>query len=198
MLVFWKEKLVILAVPKTGTTAIADALGERADILINDPPELKHAPLYRYNRFFRPMFEKACKEENMETMAMMREPVSWLSSWYKYRTRDFLVGRPVSTRGISFDDFVLEYCKDKRKPFANIGSQAKFLEPRPNGTKVNYLFRYEDQKSVLGFLEERLETKIALPKSNVSPDLKLDLSPDVKAELRRTRAEEFELYESLL
>ena len=153
MLVFWKEKLVILAVPKTGTTALAKALGSSADIVINDPPELKHAPLYRYNRFFRPMFEKACKQEHMDVMAIMREPVSWLGSWYRYRQRGFLDGKPTSTRGISFDEFVQAYLSDDRPPFANVGSQAKFLEPRPNGTQVSHLFRYEDQERTVRMIE---------------------------------------------
>ena len=52
MLVFWKQKLVFLSVPKTGTTAFQHALAPHADIVILDPPQLKHAPLYRYNRFF--------------------------------------------------------------------------------------------------------------------------------------------------
>ena len=59
MLLFWREKFVLLSVPKTGTTAIEAALAHKASMIVSDPPELKHAPVYRYNRFFRPMFEKA-------------------------------------------------------------------------------------------------------------------------------------------
>ena len=152
MLLFWKEKLVLLSVPKTGTTAIEKALASNASMIISGSPELKHAPVYRYNRFFRPMFEKACKAE-METFAMMREPISWLGSWYKYLQLPFLDGKQNSTANISFDDFVLAYMKGDKPPFANVGSQAKFLEPRPNGTKVDHLFRYEDTAGWVGFLE---------------------------------------------
>lgn len=197
MLVFWKEKLVILAVPKTGTTALAEALAPRADMVINDPPELKHAPVFRYNRFFRPMFEKACGVDDMELMAVMREPVDWLGSWYRYRRRDFMKGRPNSTHDISFDEFVLEYCKEQRRSFANVGSQAKFLEPRPNGTRVTHLFRYEDQAASLGFLADRLGLALDLPQRNVSPKMDLDLSADVLAKLKSSRSEEFALYESI-
>lgn len=86
MLVFWKARLVMLAVPKTGTSAYAKALAPHAGMVVNDPPELKHAPVYRYNRFFRPMFEKMGAEE-MDVMAVIREPISWLGSWYRYRQR---------------------------------------------------------------------------------------------------------------
>ena len=51
MLVFYKERLAFLSVPKTGTTAYESALRPRADIVISEPPLLKHAPVYRYNRF---------------------------------------------------------------------------------------------------------------------------------------------------
>jgi len=197
MLVFWKEKLVILAVPKTGTTAMSNALRPHADIAISDPPDLKHAAVFRYNRFFRPMFEKACGVTDLELMAVMREPVSWLGSWYRYRRRDFVKGRATSTHDVSFDEFVLEYCKEDRRGFANVGSQAKFLEPRPNGTKVNHLFKYEDQAKALDFLEARLDLKIDLPISNVSPKMDLELSDDVLKLLKEAHPQEFELYESI-
>ena len=197
MLVFMKEKLVILAVPKTGTTALSEALSTQADIVVNNPPELKHAPVFRYNRFFRPMFEKACGVEDLDIMAVMREPVDWLGSWYRYRRRDFMKDKPNATHDISFDDFVLEYCKEDRRGFANVGSQAKFLEPRPNGTQVTHLFRYEDQGAIKAFLEERLNVSLDLPQSNVSPKMDLHLSPDVLKTLREQRAEEFDLYNSL-
>lgn len=198
MLVFWNKKLVFLSVPKTGTTAIEESLAPHADMVISHPPELKHAPLYRYNRFFRPMFERACKTDDMETMAVMREPVSWLASWYRYRRRADLRGQRNSTENVSFEEFVQEYIKGERKaPFANVGSQAKFLEPRKNGVKVDHLFRYEDQAKLMGFLEDRLQMKIELPRRNSSPDIPLSLSPDTRAKLHRKCAEEFELYESL-
>lgn len=197
MLVFWKEKLVILAVPKTGTTALAQALGASADIIVNNPPELKHAPLYRYNRFFRPMFEKAAKEENMEVMAIMREPISWLGSWYRYRQRKDLDGRPASTKGLSFDDFVEGYLEDSQPAYANVGSQAKFLEPRPNGTKVSYLFRYESPDSMLAFLSARLNRDIVLEQVNVSARQNLSLSSELEMRLRTQYKSDFELYASL-
>lgn len=196
MLVFWKERLAFLAVPKTGTSAYEAALAGRADIVVRDPPELKHAPVYRYNRFFRPMFEKMGAAD-MATMAVMREPISWLGSWYRYRRRPFMSGRPNSTEHVSFDHFVDAYCKGEKPGFANVGSQAKFLEPRPNGTRITHLFRYEDQASIQAFLEARLSLSLSLKKINVSPPSELHLSERTEAKLRRKCAEEFDLYQSI-
>lgn len=197
MLVFWKQGLVFLSVPKTGTTAWEEALAPHASIAVLDPPELKHAPLYRYNRFFRPMFEKACKTDTVETLAVMREPISWLCSWYRFRRRPFMQGKPNATFDVSFDDFVTAYMQKETPGFANVGSQARFLEPRPNGTAVDHLFRYEDQAGLLRFLEARLDMRIVLPRSNVSPEMDLELSPAVQSKLRRVCAEEFDLWDAI-
>ncbi|MFW2587327.1 gamma-glutamyl kinase [Sagittula sp. SSi028] len=195
MLVFWKQRLVMLAVPKTGTSAYAVALADQASMVVNDPPELKHAPVYRYNRFFRPMFEKVGGED-LELLAVIREPVSWLGSWYRYRQRGFLEGKRTSTRGMSFDAFCRAYASDDRPPFANVGSQAKFVEPRPNGVSVSHLFKYENQAGLLAFLEQRLGCTIDLPRENVSPHRgDLELSADTRALLHDYCAEDFATWE---
>lgn len=196
MIVFYKERLAFLSVPKTGTTAYQTALRDRADIIISGPPELKHAPVYRYNRFIRPMFEKACNAE-LELMAVMREPLSWLGSWYRYRRRPAMEGHVNSTHNISFDDFVRAWATDDPVGYANVGSQAQFLQARPNGTAITYYFRYENQSRLQGFLENRLKIKLDVKQENVSPQMPLALSPDVAAEVRRKKAAEFELYASI-
>lgn len=196
MLVFSKEKLVFLSVPKTGTTAWQAALESHASLILRDPPELKHAPVFRYNRFFRPMLERFMGE-GLTVLAVMREPVDWLGSWYRYRKRPALAGQPTGTHEIGFDDFVLAYMRGKRPAFANVGSQAKFLEPQRNGTAVTHLFRYEDQAGLRDFLHARLGVRVTTERMNVSPGAQPVLSADVAARLRRKCAEEFTLYDSI-
>lgn len=196
MLVFYKERLAFLSVPKTGTTAYETALAPRADLVISEPPMLKHAPVYRYNRFIRPMFLRVCNAE-MELMAVMREPISWLGSWYRYRQRPFMAGKPNSTQGVSFDDFVLAYMKGKKPGFADVGSQANFMKGQPNGTEITHYFRYEEQPRLQAFLKDRLDVDLSLTRENVSPQMTLHLSPEVEERLRRKCAEEFDLYASI-
>jgi len=196
MLVFAREKLVFLSVPKTGTTAWQAALEPLATMVVRDPPELKHAPVFRYNRFFRPMLEKFVGED-LTVLAVMREPVDWLGSWYRYRQRDFLKGQPASTQGVDFDAFVQAYMKGDRPVFANVGSQAKFLEPQRNGTAVTHLFRYEDQAGLRAFLEDRLGALAETEVMNASPPMPLELSKDVADRFRRKFDYEFALYESI-
>lgn len=193
MLVFWKARLVLLAVPKTGTSAYEAALAPHAALVVRDPPQLKHAPVYRYNRFFRPMLEKM-GADRMDVMAVIREPVSWLGSWYRYRQRPFLDGRPTSTKGMSFDAFCTDYCRTTRPPHADVGSQAKFVEPRPNGTAVTHLFKYENQAGLIGFLEDRLQVTLDLPRTNVSPGADLALASETRTTLKQVCAADFETW----
>lgn len=197
MLVFWQQRLVILAVPKTGTSALASALAPMASIVVSNPPELKHAPLYRYNNFFRPMFERLGGPE-METIAVVREPLDWLGSWYRYRRRSYLDGQPQSTRDVSFDEFVRAYCDANRPAFADVGSQARFLEPRPNGVRVNRVFAYETPEALLGYLSARLGQVVQPDRENESPSADLTISDEAHALLTDQYAADFDLWHAAL
>lgn len=195
MLVFWKQRLVYLATPKTGTTAIEAALEPLASVVIQRPPELKHTSVHRYWKFLAPYLSRAADEDFM-VVAVMREPVDWLGSWYRYRQRPSGVAPEKSTRGLSFDAFVEGYLADPQPEFANVGSQSRFLVPE-KGPGADRLFRYDDMAGFVRFLEDRLDCEITLPRLNVSPAGATDLSPDLDARLRRDFARDFALYASL-
>lgn len=196
MLVFSPQNLVLLAVPKTGSTAYEAALARHAALVVSAPPELKHAPLFRYNRFFRPMLERYMGA-NPDVVAVMREPLDWLGSWYRYRRRAALLGHPNSTTDVSFDEFVSAYCRGDPPPFARVGSQAKFLEPQRNGTCVTHIFRFENQRGFREFLEAKLGITVETGIFNRSPSLHLELSSATEARLRRKHADDFMLYDGI-
>jgi hypothetical protein len=193
MLVFWEQKLVFLATPKTGSTAVETALESLADLAIQRPPVLKHTPVYRFRRFFQPWLEKSAQAE-FTAVALMREPVSWLGSWYRFRQRNDVMQAANSTQGMSFDDFLRAYMQKPRPAFANVGSQAKFLLG-PDGRAVERIFCYEAMDRFVDFLEERLGCEIVLPRVNVSPAGETVVSAEVEAELRARCADEFDLYD---
>jgi hypothetical protein len=188
MLAFLPEGLVLLAVPKTGTTALANVLGPRATMMLRQP--LKHLPLERFNRQVLPLLESAASGP-IETIAVLREPVDWLGSWYRYRARPDLIGHRNSTEGMSFDAFVTAYASRKPPACAAVGSQARYVFGRSGERGVTHLFRHDRSEELVRFLEERLDRAIELPRSNVSPVLPTPLSPDVEELLRRQRPDEF-------
>lgn len=195
MLVFWEQKLVFLATPKTGSTAIAAALESLASVSVQRPPVLKHTTVHRFRRFVGPYLEAASKAD-WTVVAVMREPRDWLGSWYRFRLREDQSDPARSTRGLSFDDFVRAWCQDPRPAFADVGSQARFLRPR-QGQGADRLFRYEDIGGFVDFLEDRLGCEIVLPRLNVSPPGATGLSPATEALLQEVAAEDFALYASL-
>ncbi|WP_299075474.1 sulfotransferase family 2 domain-containing protein [uncultured Ruegeria sp.] len=195
MLVFYKERLAFLSVPKTGSTAYHSALRDRADLVVAGPPELKHAPVRRYDRFFQNMFRKMYNTE-MEIMAVVREPIDWLGSWYRFRSRQDRVGHPHSTRDITFDEFVRAYMQNPRPEFADVGSQSQFFRTRSNGFGATHVFKYENQDKILTFLQDRLNVDITLPRENVSPPGDLSLTEETRRKFRNKHAAEFATHDS--
>lgn len=194
MLVFWRQRLVFLATPKTASTAIETALAPIAAMVITRPPQLKHTNAQKYHRFLAPFLtEKGSRPFTLT--ALMREPRDWLNSWYRYRQRPDEVAEK-STRHISFDEFVQAYCRDPQPEFAKVGQQANFLAPN-NHPAVDHVFRYEDMGGFIGFLEDRLGTKIDLPRLNISPPGESHLSAPTEALLRQKCARDFEIYRLL-
>lgn len=195
MLVFWKQRLVYLATPKTGSTAIEAALEPLASVVIQRPPELKHTSAFRYWRYLAPYLQKAADEDFL-VVAVMREPLDWLGSWYRYRQRANNNRPERSTAGMSFGTFIEGYLSDPQPEFANVGRQSRFLVP-DKGPGVDRLFRYDDMADLVRFLEDRLNCEISLPRLNVSPEGSLDLAPELEARLRAEFWRDFALYETL-
>lgn len=197
MLVFFKERLAYLAVPKTGTTALERALHRKASAVLRDPPGLKHTNARGYERRWRGLFERGDLPA-VQTVAVMREPVSWLGSWYRYRQRPELSGHKNSTQGVSFDAFIEGYLSKSQPPYAEIGAQSRFLTDENDDLLVNHLFRYEDMTPFLAFLQDRLGVEVELQRVNTSLEAELSLSPDLQSELERRRHLDFQIYEALL
>lgn len=193
MMVFWDQRLVVLSTPKTGSTALETALGSRASLISLRPPELKHTPAYRYRRFLAPFLEKTANGPFM-VVAVMREPLDWLGSWYRFRSRKTLPAARHDTSNMSFDEFVEGYIAEPRLGFAAVGSQARFLSDK-GGKAVDRIFAYENQPEFLAFLEQRLAMTIRLKRENVSPAMPLSLSLSVENRLRSACAEDFALYD---
>lgn len=191
MLVFAKEKLVFLALPKTGTTALEAALEGHAAMALRKPPNLKHTPGFRYEKFLKTYLGK-CGLTNLQTMCVIRHPVDWLGSWYRYRSRPAKDGSANSTKDMTFDAFVTEYSKSDPAHWARIGSPPRFIRDNDGRVMVDHLYQYEQLDLAVSFLEHRLNTKIDLPVQNVSPRKDMSLSTKTTAHLETVHAQMFE------
>ncbi len=195
MLVFWKARLAVLAVPKTGSTALEDALSGGADASFLNPPGLKHCPVRRYHREVAPLFEKPGRK--LALMAVMREPVAWLESWYRYRARAEIRGRATSTDGISFEEFVEAWLSEDPPEFARVGRQSRFLNAQGTRVGVHHLFRHDRMETAIAFLENRLQRQITLGRANVSTMPAPQVDARTRARLEEKAPEEFTLWAAL-
>lgn len=194
MMIFTDKRLTFLATPKTGTTAVYMALQGRAEITFRG--NSKHTNARQFAKKVAPFLHDAYGIET-ETVAVMRNPVDQLRSWYKYRTRPDLKNTGKSTAAMSFDDFVKATIADNPPAFAQVGDQIRFLTNGRGRVLVDHLFDYDNQEGLIEFLSLRLGQDIKLEQHNVSPNVEAQLSTDVALQLREKRAPEFALYDAL-
>ncbi|QIK41078.1 gamma-glutamyl kinase [Pontivivens nitratireducens] len=194
MLVSMKAGIAYLAMPKTGSTAIEAALAPGCDIVMSGHPNLKHMRLRRFERQIRPILPPG----DVATVAVIREPLEWLGSWYRYRARPQLQGQRNSTSDLSFDAFVEAWLQDDPPSYARVGRPVEFLEPPQSSLGIDHLFRYDAFDALAEFLAQRFGRPIAFETLNVSPAMELTLSPALRRETIDRMAVEYTLYEGAL
>ncbi len=195
MLVFVEQKLAFFSVPKTGSTAYETALRPRADIIYTK--RYKHLTVGKFHNKVGPFLKRNMRLDP-ERMAVMRDPISQVRSWYKFRNPERLGDDVRNTGEMSFDEFVLDVISDEPSEPARIGSQIGFLSIRDGSVPVHHLFAYENQPQIRGFLAERFGEEIVIKPRNVSPEIDAPISADVEKKLRAARPKDFDLYARIL
>ncbi|MDB5526297.1 MAG: gamma-glutamyl kinase [Rhizobium sp.] len=206
MIFLYRAKLLILSQPKTGTTALDNALAHRASIVVNSPPEMKHLAYRKFMKFVAPWIraQTGLTRKQYEVVSVMREPIDWLGSWYRYRTRERLnnpdADRPGNYTGnVSFDQFILDVCKPKREQpsYAHINSPCSVALNGEDSVGIDRIFPYEDMSGLYELIEERTGKSVDTKQMNVSPEMKLEISDEARARIKEKLAFAFELHGSL-
>jgi len=194
MLISYAQSLVLFATPKTGSTALEYALAPSCDLRLTGAPARRHTTMQTYEARMEARVRALCPDEP-ELVALVREPLDWLGSWYRYRARPGMKVPRNSTRGMSFDEFIGGYLSDAAPPPCRLGTQADFLARGDGSCGVTMLFPYERFNEAAAYLRRRLETAAVPDAVNVSPPAELTLSPEMEARLRAERAADFALYQ---
>ena len=206
MIFLHKARLAILSQPKTGTTALEAALSPRASISVSKPPELKHMSYRGFMKFVAPLIEAqtGLDRSDYEVVAVMREPVDWLGSWDRYRTRDELK-KPDNPRSVnftgnmSFDDFVRDVCQPERQQpqHARVKTPSWVALGGNGWVGIDRLFPYESLASFFDYIVERTGKPIETRAANVSPKMNLTLAQETLTHLKQNFAFEFALHDAL-
>ncbi|MCX7567530.1 hypothetical protein OS189_14380 [Sulfitobacter sp. F26169L] len=182
MLVFSAQNLVLLSVPKTGSTAMEVALKPWADIAFYK--HRKHTPVGRYQRKIAPFLCDAFGLEP-ETMAVIRAPLEHLRSWYRYRA---------STLDVNFDTFVQAVISPDPPDWARIGTQLNFLTTSSGILGITHLFAYEAQPTLRNWLNQRMGANITFKPQNVSPPADTTITSSTRSAFETAYAAETTLH----
>ena len=190
-----KYGFVVLAVPKSGSTALEAAFARHAQLVTSGPHSLKHVGAEGFERDIAPLLDQhGYARADYETCALVRDPVSWMSSWWRYRSRPGIVGTATYTGDMSFDEFVGQVATGE----IDLPSQSSYVN-RADGTPgVDRLYRYEDLDECLAWLRGCLGPKKArkteLRQRNVSPDREHDVSAATRDLVEQTYAADLALH----
>lgn len=197
MLISVKHRLVIMAMPKCASTSLEVALAPRMDVITRGQPSVKHTSLRKYERFIVPYLSSMTKEP-FEVVSLMRDPVDWLHSWWRYRSRDAIPSPENSTAGLDWPAFVETYLDGERKP-ADVGRQSRFMTGKDGTLGTDLIFRYERLSGFVDWLQARIGGgKIKLGQENASPKRSSPPLPDrLSQALQADLAYDYEIYDTL-
>lgn len=166
-----KHGFTFLCTPKCASNSIEDMLRPYIDIDLQGTPSVRHTNVRQYRRYILPYLSEVAPEAHIETYALVREPVSWLHSWYRFRSRSALRSQhhANSTAHVSFTEFVEAYLADPQPEFAKVGTQANFLLAEDGNAGVDRLYAYENIQGLVDELANRMGRTLSLRAINVSP-----------------------------
>jgi hypothetical protein len=190
---------VFLAATKCGSTSIEAAFMTHAQVILQSPPNIKHTTYAGFQRFLQPYLASAgFPRESYEVVCAFREPIDWLSSWWRYRSRANLANPANPRHGnytgeMSFERFARAYMAGNER-FARVGRQSRFVRPPQGEAEVDRIFRYDRLDLLIDYLCEKVGERVEVGIANASPERTFSLSEECEAELREFLAPEYRIY----
>ena len=187
---------VLLSMPKTGSTALQSHFGRHAQVVVRNPPGMKHMTAGTFEEVFTPWFERfGFARSSYETVALVRHPVDRARSWWRYRARPQVKGKPNHTGDMAFDEFA-ERLVDGR---ITLGTAHNFVTDARGGVIVDRLYRHEHLDAAATWMAGLLGVPVPdLSTVNASPPREGDLSPAVRARLESHLAADVSLWSAAL
>ena len=174
MLISVKHNYVFLCTPKCASVSIEAMLKPYCDIALLGLPAFRHTNYTEYSQYLEPYLKEKAGIDSIETICLVREPLSWLKSWYKFRSRHELrnpnaSNHKNSTYGIQFSEFIEAYISPNPPAFADVGSQFDFVKDYMNEVGVDRIFFYENIEDFVEYMSHKVGKKLKIKNKNVSP-----------------------------
>ena len=174
MLISLKHDFAFLCNRKCASISIETMLRKHSDIAVLGPPGFRHADYRLYSKYFAPFVGESMGRAAPETICLVREPLSWLYSFYRFRSRFELLDpknphHRNSTHGVPFEEFVRSYMQPAPPPYADVGCQFDFVRTDDNEVGVDRVFLYEDMGGFVDFMSARIGRRLTIRYKNASP-----------------------------
>ncbi len=210
MLIAPRKGFVFLAFTKAASTSIETAFRPYSDGHLSANP-LKHTRYDQFQRHVQPFLKaKGFNRSSYEVVCVSREPIDWLFSWWRYRSRDDLAASRTAKKrshyagDVTFEEFARAYMRHHRgegrpeEAYAHVGRPARFVESLPGKVGVDRIYRYDRLDLLVKYLSEKVGKKIELGVENASPPREFELSDDCYKELRAFMEADYAVYESAI
>ncbi len=206
MLLAPRHGFVFLAMRKTGSTAIEAAFRPYAQLIHQRDPNIKHTSYAEFQRHLAPFLaSKGYPRDSYEVVCAFREPIDWLSSWWRYRSRKELSDPSHSNYrsyagSVSAEQFARAYMAGEGQLVARMVRPSEFVAPLPGEERgVDRIYRYERLDLLIDFLREKVDEEVRVGLKNVSPKGRVfSLSEECERELRGFFALEYRIYEGAI
>jgi hypothetical protein len=196
MMSFAHRGFVFLATTKTGSSAIHRGFRRYSSIEVRSPPNMKHLTARRFEKVWVPVLEQhGCKRETYELVAIIRDPVDWVGSWWRYRSRPSLRGTDNWTGEMTFDEFAERVITGE----VSLGRQSRFVTDPAGNLVVERLYRYEHLGDAAQWMAARLGVEAPeLKQVNRSPKRDVGLADSVRGRLETHFGLEMTLHDGAL
>ena len=194
MLIGVKKRFVFIANSKTASTSIEHSLVGQAEIQRGGGPQRKHI----YLRDALPEYDFLFGRdgygiESFFTFGVMRDPVSWIQSWYRYRCGN-KVESPLPA-GMSFGEFwaLNDWNRTMLQGVPRL--QSYFFTDKAGASIVDYIIPYSQLAGHFITICEGLGIKSPLQSKNVSKvkGREIAIAPELAEEMRTFYAEDYAL-----
>ncbi len=193
---------IVMSMPKCASTSLQQALTPVCDVRFKD--HMKHVDFNFVQSWVLPMLRarRAPAPFDPRIFCLMRDPIDWLYSWYRYSWDED--GKPRAGRGATpaaFPDFAAfldAYFSPKPPRVGGVLRQSDFLRGRDGQPGPIELFRFESHRGMLEALErlggQPLEVKVT---NQSRARREEDFAGIDMATLRARLATEYAIYDAI-
>jgi len=204
MMASLRHGFIVLSMPKCASTSLQQTLTPVCDLRFKD--HMKHVDLAFIETWVMPMLRarRATPPFQPRIFCLMREPIEWLHSWYRYSWDE--AGQPALPGGTrsarqpfaDFRTFLDAYFSDQPPKVGGVLRQSDFIRGRDGTTHRVELFRFEHHQRMILELEALCGQKLDLKVTNQSrPKRAEDFAGVDLAALRRRLAGEYAIYDAI-